>query len=266
MTSIRIKVPAISLLIAVGVACDGARDTAPPAPAAAAKLLPGTTWFWQLHGALDESRDAKVYDIDLADTSADTIARLRSKGHVVVCYFSAGTFEDFRNDTGGIPVEALGKALPDWPDERWFDVRHAAVRTLVETRLDVARDKSCDAVEPDNVDAYANDSGFSLTRGDQIDFDRFVARGAHDRGLGVGLKNATDLVPDLVADFDWSLTEQCAEYGECDAYAPFIEAGKAVLAAEYTPKTAAVCEMAGELGLSLVFFPLDLDGGADYCD
>ena len=34
----------------------------------------------------------------------------------------------------------------------------------------------CDGVEPDNVDGYVNDTGFDLTAGDQLDFNRF-ARG-----------------------------------------------------------------------------------------
>ena len=265
MTSVRIRSAAILFWLAAWAGCTGDQD-AQLSVAAPAPIAPGTTWFWQLHGALDESHEATVYDIDMANTSAETIARLRSKGHVVVCYFSAGTYEDFRGDTGGVPAKAIGLALPDWPDERWFDVRHSAVRSLVESRLDAARDKGCDAVEPDNVDAYANDSGFPLTRDDQLDFNRFVARSAHDRGLGVGLKNATDLVPDLVADFDWSLVEECAQYDECDAYVPFVEAGKAVLAAEYTPKSDSVCAVARALGLSMVFFPMDLDGGAETCD
>ncbi len=55
-------------------------------------------------------------------------------------------------------------------------------------RLDLAVTKGCDGVEPDNMDGYANDSGFPLTAEDQLTFNRFIANEAHRRGLAVGLK------------------------------------------------------------------------------
>jgi hypothetical protein len=55
----------------------------------------------------------------------------------------------------------VGKELPDWPGEHWLDVRRLDVLgPILERRLDLCRQKGFDAVEPDNVDAYANDSGF----------------------------------------------------------------------------------------------------------
>ena len=68
---------------------------------------------------------------------------------------------------------------------------------MIASRLDIAAARGCDGVEPDNVDGYDNDSGFELTRADQIDFNRFLATEAHQRGLSVGLKNALDLVEEL---------------------------------------------------------------------
>lgn len=100
-------------------------------------------------------------------------------------------------------------------------------------RLEVARQKRCDGVEPDNVDRYTNATGFPLTAADQLGFNRFLAREAHARGLSIGLKNDLDQVAALVVDFDWALDEQCHEYSECDMLAPFIAAGKAVFQVEY---------------------------------
>ena len=63
-----------------------------------------------------------------------------------------------------------------------------------------ARAEGFDGVEADNVDGYANDSGFPLTAADQLRFNRFLARAAHARGLSIGLKNdlgqAAALEPD----------------------------------------------------------------------
>ena len=40
--------------------------------------------------------------------------------------------------------------------------------------------------------------------------------------MSVGLKNDLDQVPELVADFDFAVNEQCFQYEECDRLAPFI--------------------------------------------
>ena len=67
-------------------------------------------------------------------------------------------------------------------------------------------------VEPDNVDAYQNSSGFSLTAADQLVFNQWLAQQAHSRGLSIGLKNDVDQVVQLQPYFDWALNEQCFEY------------------------------------------------------
>ena len=93
-------------------------------------------------------------------------------------------------------------------------------------RMDMAKQKGCDGVEPDNVDAYTSDNGgggFKLTYDDQIKYNTWLAQEAHARDLSVGLKNDLDQIEDLVTYFDWALNEQCWEYNECDALSPFIE-------------------------------------------
>lgn len=194
---------------------------------------PGTSWQWQLTGGLDDSLDVDMYDVDLFETDAAQIASLHEAGRAVICYFSAGTWEDWRDDRDAFPEDALGNDLPDWPGERWLDVRDDRVLEVLAARLDLAAARGCDGVEPDNVDAWTNDSGFDLSGEDQLAFNRAIARAAHARGLSVGLKNDLEQVAELVDDFDWALVESCAEWDECDAPAPFIRAGKAVFQVEY---------------------------------
>ena len=55
-------------------------------------------------------------------------------------------------------------------------------------RMDLAKTKGCDGLEPDNVDAYENDSSFTLTANDQITYNTWLAQQAHARDLSVGLK------------------------------------------------------------------------------
>ena len=70
------------------------------------------------------------------------------------------------------------------------------------TRLRLCREKGFDAVEPDNIDAYTNDTGFPMTYEDQLRFNRWPASEAHALGLSIGLKVDPDQIHDLVFDFD----------------------------------------------------------------
>jgi hypothetical protein len=120
---------------------------------------------------------------------------------------------------------------------------------------------------PDNVDGYTNQSGFPLTAGTQLDYNRFLAREAHARGLSVGLKNDLEQVGDLLADFDWALSEECLKYDECSSLTPFITAGKAVFHVEYGAQALAqtVCPKTKPLGFSTLIKKLDLDAWRVAC-
>jgi hypothetical protein len=239
-------------------------DSAPVEPPAAQgdwyRPAPGTTWQWQLSGTVNSAYDAAIYDIDLFDAPQSLIDQLHQAGRKVVCYFSAGSYEEWRDDASRFAAADLGNALDGWPGERWLDIRSSAVRAIMTDRLDLAVAKACDAVEPDNVDGYSNAPGFPLTAADQLAYNRFLAGEAHARGLGIGLKNDLEQVPELVGDFDFAVNEQCHAYDECAALAPFVTAGKAVLNAEYDVADAsALCADARRLGFSTLILPVDLD-------
>jgi hypothetical protein len=213
---------------------------------------PRTSWQWQLTGTIDTSFDVAMYDIDLFDAPQSVIDGLHTSGRIVICYFSAGSYENWRPDIGDFPASALGNPLSGWPGERWLDVRSDGVRAVMRARLDRAVAKHCDGVEPDNVDGFANSTGFPLTAANQLDYNRFLASEAHARGLSVGLKNDPDQVAMLVGDFDWELDEECLQFNECDKLAPFIAAGKAVFHVEYSDVTnaATVCPQTQPLQFS----------------
>jgi hypothetical protein len=212
-------------------------------------IATGTTWQWQLTGEVDTSLDVKVYDVDLFNTAQAVIDDLHDAGRFVICYFSAGTWEKWRDDAGKFPRGVLGNTMEDWPDEKWLDVRAAAVRAIMRERLDVAVAKSCDGVEPDNMDGYLKDnkSGFDFDGYDQLDYGVFIAEEAHARGLSVGLKNNVDQVIPLEPCYDWALNEECLAYGECNRYAPFVKAGKAVFHVEYTDDPVQGKKLAGKV-------------------
>lgn len=233
---------------------------APAAPSSEIAISAGTSWYWQLQGTVNTNVAATVYDIDLYDNSAATFSSLKQSGHKVICYFSAGTYEDWRSDAKSFPAAALGKNVDGWPGEKWLDVRNMTVRQIMMARMDLAKSKGCDGLEPDNVDGYSNGSGFPLTKDDQISFNSFLADQAHARGMTIALKNSTDLVQSLVSKFDFAVVEECFKYNECDAYTPFITQNKAVLNAEYTSFSSATCSKASALKFSTVFYNLDLNG------
>jgi hypothetical protein len=217
--------------------------------------------------------DVAMVDADLFDLPQGTIDGLNAEGVVVICYFSAGSHEDWRPDAGDFPTGAIGDPLDGWPGERWIDHRDPELRDVMVARLDLAAEKGCDGVEPDNVDGYANASGFDLSAADQLDYNLFLAYEAHGRGLSIGLKNDLDQVPELVEHFNWALNEECQSYNECDLLDPFLDAGKAVFHVEYVDTEGegaaaaqSVCPPALAKGFSTLVKTWDLDAWGIACE
>lgn len=216
---------------------------------------------------LNTSLDVDVYDIDLFDSSEELIAALQARGADVICYFSAGSYENWRDDADEFPTAVLGNNLDGWLGEKWLDISNTALQSIMIARLDLAVDKGCDGVDPDNVDGYSNNTGFTLTAADQLAYNRWLADQAHARGLTIGLKNDLDQITDLVADFDFAVNEECFAYDECDFLSSFVLADKPVLHIEYGsefyypgPERDALCAQSAELGLQTLIMPDNLDG------
>ena len=149
---------------------------------------PGTSWQIQFSSQIDTSLDVQVYDLDLDDTPISIIDQLHADGHKVMCYFSAGSWEQWRNDADDFPDSVLGNDLDGWPGEKWLDIRRLdLLDSIMSARLDIAAQKSCDGVDPDNVDGYTNNTGFNLSYQDQIRYNTWLADQAHVRGLAIGL-------------------------------------------------------------------------------
>jgi hypothetical protein len=227
-----------------------------------------TTWQWQLLGEINDSYEVEMYDVDLIDTPSQQIQKLQSEGKKVICYFSAGSWENWREDKDDFPPQSIGKTMDGWEDEKWLDISNEALQEVVKSRLELAKQKGCDAVEPDNIDGYTNDTGFALTYEDQLKFNIFLSQEAHQRGLAIALKNDLEQIEDLVDYFDMAVNEQCYEYNECAMYEPFVNANKPILHVEYDTKyitnqqeRASLCKSLQAQGLlfQTLFLPLDLD-------
>ncbi len=227
------------------------RVTRPP------RLAP---WQIQFTGPLDLTLNVRVFDLDLFDVPREVIQALHQRGVYVMCYFSAGSWEAWRPDAGRFPPDVVGKPLKEWPGERWLDIRRLDVLApIMEARLNMAREKGCDGVDPDNVDGYLHDTGFPLTFEDQLAYNRFLAQAAHARGLAIGLKNDLEQIPLLLPDFDWALNEACFSYDECERLLPFVEAGRPVFVIEYELAPEAFCPRANALGFNALLKRRELD-------
>ena len=218
-----------------------------------------TSWQWQLQGAIDMSVNAQVFDIDMFDNTASTVAALHAKGVKVICYIDAGTIENWRPDAGTFPSSLFG-LTNGWPGERWLDIRQVSILTPIMTaRVAQCAQKGFDGVEFDNVDGYTNPTGFPLTAQDQLNYNEFLANLAHSYNLSVALKNDLGQVTQLLPYFDYAINEQCFDYSECNLLLPFINSGKPVFQAEYSMDTSQFCSQANAMNFNSIRKHLALD-------
>jgi hypothetical protein len=205
----------------------------------------GKTFYWNLEEPLETMpANYDIYDLDLdeVEKSPDVIQALKRNGKKIICYFSAGTIERTRtpNRYATVSPASIGKRMKGW-DEKWLDIRQADVRKAQVEILKAASAAGCDAVEPDNLDAYENDSGFALTAQDHIDYLKWLSDTAHNidgrwrRGLFIGLKNVVSLVQpgQLQSVFDFVINEQCYTFDECEDNRLFTAKNKAVFIIDY---------------------------------
>ncbi|CAM9169621.1 unnamed protein product, partial [Ectocarpus sp. 13 AM-2016] len=178
---------------------------------------PGVSWQMQLAGEIDLSLDVDMYNIDLFDAATSEIEELRDRDVVVICSFSAGTFEEGRVDSDNFESDWLGGVVEDgFEGERWLNITSEGVLTVMGARLDLATNKSCHGVEPSNVQVYLEEnSGLNITASDQLTYNTWLAGQAHNRNLSVGLRNDWLQLDDLEPSFDWALSEDCLFQGEC---------------------------------------------------
>ncbi len=245
----------------------GSSDLPPTAMGTRYRVLPlKVSWQIQYTGAINVDLNVEMFNLDLFDTPPDIIETLHQRGIFVMCYFSAGSYEDWRPDASRFPSEILGKEMMGWLGERWLDIRRLDVLApIMEARLELAVQKGCDGVDPDNVNGYVNDSGFPLTYEDQLAYNIFLAQAAHARGLAIGLKNDLAQIPDLLPYFDWMLNEECFTFRECDQLLPFVQSGKPVFVIEYQLPPQAFCSQANQMSLNALHKNLELDAYRTDC-
>ena len=224
-----------------------------------------------------------VFDIDFQTDGACTggtitqensaaVAAIHARGAKAICYIDAGGAETFRPDfpqydafNTGCGGCLFGKPVGGFRDEFWLNINTGVSGTNPATgqtetaqqfildelaaRLAKARSAGVDAIEFDNVDAYQNKTGLTISAATQEQFDAAIANLAHTAGFAAGLKNDLGQAGDLQPYFDFAINEQCWQYRECNFPAPGLQAwpstdGKAVFNVEYKLATSKFCPQA----------------------
>ncbi|ORY15718.1 glycoside hydrolase superfamily [Clohesyomyces aquaticus] len=276
---------------------DGGNDNGPgstptsgpvPTPTNTLAWKPSVNDTWQIillsnielaTDATSVTPNVSIFDIDLFTNPKETIDTLHRLGKKVICYFSAGSFEPNRPDSGDFLPSDIGADLEGWPGEKWLRLGSENVRKIMKKRVELAAEKGCDGVDPDNVDGYQNKNGLNLTAEDSISFMSYLSNITLPHNLTLGLKNAGDIITQVLPITHFSVNEQCVENSECDTFHAFIDAGKPVFHIEYPSGAGSdlkedmvkhFCENSGDAkgsdGFSTVLKKMDLDGWVEYCD
>lgn len=218
---------------------------------------PGDTWEYQTRNrlkskaALNERNlernptGAAVFDIDLFQNDKALIDELHANDTKVICYFSAGTAELWRQDANYFPPHAQGLGQAKKMGSRWLNINDGTVQQLMRKRVDLAVNKDCDAIDPAFIDAYqwpVEGTGFSITEDDAVAYVKMLAEHAHSRNLAFGLRRAPEIAARLMEDVDFSVCESCSKTKDCEAYQKFLDAGKPVFHVEYANETTSVLE------------------------
>ncbi|MEB0260687.1 MULTISPECIES: endo alpha-1,4 polygalactosaminidase [unclassified Mucilaginibacter] len=234
----------------------------------------GASFDWQLDAINSTSNfSADVVDVDAFNTSAETVAALQAKGKKVIAYLSVGTLENYRNDASLLPPEVIGKQYPEWPQEKWLDIRQIdKLKPWLNSRFNMIIKKGFDGVEPDNMDGYDNDPGFNIQLADTKKYADYLITLAHSNGLSIGQKNIKELTVDFAAKFDWALTEDAFAQGWQNQLSDYIKLNKPVFAVEYTDLMsqskfqANVCLAARQLKYTAILKKRDLSQWVDRCN
>jgi hypothetical protein len=247
----------------------------------------GTLWLptsagpihfhWMIGGfttadILGNQNGPTVYDIDGEGATAADVAAIHAAGAKAVCYVDVGSLEKGRSDYSQFPASVVGPVMSGWPNENWLLVtaaNQATILPLMQARFrNWCQAKGFDAIEPDNLDAWANNIA-GISQADNVAYDLAIAGLAHGLSMSIGLKNvATDVtgtdLTNFVSTFDWALNEQCYENSECGVYSQagsFIAQNKAVFDVEYN--TQPTCTAANAAHMNAQFTDLDLVGATD---
>jgi Glycoside-hydrolase family GH114 len=193
------------------------------ATAAAARTLPppNAQFDYQIGGPYTPVASVAIVDRDRTDAPA--------AGKYNICYVNA--FQTQPEDAAWWAAAhndlLLRRGGATVVDESWSEIlidistpaKRAAVAQVVDGWIDGCKRAGFQAVEPDNLDSWTRSQGL-LTSTEAIAYARLLVARAHADGLAIAQKNTSELgaTGNRSIGFDFAIAEECAAYGECDAY------------------------------------------------
>lgn len=223
------------------------------------KATENLQWQLQLQGDVVLIPGVDLYAVD-STASQKSIDAAKATGAKLMCYISAGSAEQWRQDFKDFPRTVVGKSYDGWPGEWWLDTsRIKALAPIMRARMDECQAKGFDVIDPDNVNGFENETGFEITRSHSIKYIRWLANEAHKRGMAFSLKNSETLIPDVLDVVDMMQSESCFIYGNCMAAGLMTAVNKPVFAVEYKEKLAVdrfqhdACAIAGFYNFSMIY-------------
>jgi len=272
-------------------------------------------WYWQIGGGSLPSMTsgaastANIWDTDdFSDAGSmgsnnepngpsTVVSQLHAANKYSICYVEAGAQQaepdgshfaaaDYGNDASQYQMQG-------YPGEYWFDTRGFAaykygdsnsvltgaaanIAAGMAQRIAGCKAEGQDAIEPDDLDGYTNQSnsgaaggGWGLTQQDASGYEQWLAYTAHSDGLAVFQKNDGANTSTDEPYFDGMIIEECNHYNDpCtgasgDGANLYVSAHKPVLNAEYTEdgeSTAKFCSADESAGITGALFNVDLDG------
>ncbi len=197
---------------------------------------------------------------DSAAEAAKKVAELKAKGKYVNGYLNLGRLipEEHKDMYKEIAdgLKKIGKSInsvtqkppgdDDYSKERWITTKGMAdpkVREVFTTawKNEIQRmgKQGFDAVNLDNVDYYQSDNGGGGKEPTKAQLNQAakmwssIADTIHKNGMAAGWKNAPEIAPQMVAKYDFVVTEQMFQNSDNRKYgvpqfSGFVEAGKPV--------------------------------------
>jgi Glycoside-hydrolase family GH114 len=165
-----------------------------------------------------------------------------ARGHYDICYVNAFQTQSdeaawWRSQHPDLLLSSHGSPVID---QSWGEVlldtstpaKRQALLRIVGGWIDGCARAGFQAVEPDNLDSWSRSQGL-LTQSDNLAFAALLIRRAHQRGLAIAQKNASEVASQgRRLGFDFAIAEECQAYNECDAYTQAY--GRHVIEIEYT--------------------------------
>ncbi len=260
---------------------------------------PGSAHIWDTD-LFQDSNTSSGRALRIPTRTSPVVQAIHAAGHYSICYVEVGAFQTgYPDNSDFAPVDYGHRAkrhqMQGYANEWYFDIRgfknyvagkpsslNGAARNIaagLAKRFHWCKLEGQDAIEPDDLDGYTNDSvtgakggGWGLTQADAAGFERWIAFEAHAHGLAVFQKNDPAHERADVSRFDGVITEECNYYhdpcsGPHGDWNRYLAAGKPVLNAEYKQDgetTAKFCAADRRRDIWGALFNVNLNGPRPY--